>query len=120
MYGCDRHFAGVARNPRNRFDDVEIFALSPNCEVPVERRISRLGYEEVGVVRVGSAIGHRQASRGIEFERRHDFVLVGKAWSLGMSHAGAEQVAALNQDAWNHTVKRKHVKEFFAHHLLWL
>src|SRR5580692_5026491 len=114
----DRRVARVAWNLRNRFHDVTVFALPPYRVLSVEGRIGGLGDEKMSVVRVRAAVSHRQTSRRVEFKRRRDFALVGKPRALGMPDARAEQIAALNHDAWNHAVEDEAVKEFLAFDLL--
>src|SRR5271169_3080226 len=78
-----RRVACVTRHLCNRFHDVHIFALSPDRVFPVERRIGGLSDKKVRIVCIRATIGHRQAPRRIELERRRDFALVWKAWPLG-------------------------------------
>src|ERR1700687_5342959 len=64
----DRRVAGVARHSRNRFHDVHIFALSPDRVFSIERWIGGLGDKEVCVIRVWTAVGHRQPPRRVELD----------------------------------------------------
>src|SRR6266566_2984831 len=103
---------------RDGLHDIHIAALSPDCVTAVERRLRRLGNEELAAVRVRPGVGHRQTSRRIELERRHDFVLVRKSRASRMSRAVAERIAALNHEVGYHAVKYKAVKKLLARDLI--
>src|SRR6266436_876227 len=118
MHGCDRPVAAVALDPRDCLYDVQVAALSPDRVTTIESRLQRLGNKELAAVRVRSGVGHRQASRRIELERRHDFVLVRKTRASGMSRAVAERIAALNHELGYDTVKYEAVKKILVRDLI--
>src|ERR1700693_5241229 len=80
-----RRVARVAWHLRDRFHYVHVFTLPPDRVFSVEGWISGLGDEKMRVVRVWTAVGHRQTPRRVELERRHDSALVREARALGMS-----------------------------------
>src|SRR6266436_2556838 len=114
MDGCDRPVAAVALDPRDGLYDIQGAALSPDRITTIESRLQRLGNKELAAVRVRPGVGHCQASRRIELERRHDFVLVRKARASRMSRAVAERIAALNHEVGDHAVKYEAVKKILA------
>src|SRR5712664_1068122 len=114
MDRCDRPVAAVALDTRDGLYDIQVAALSPDRITTIESRLQRLGNKELAAVRVRPGVGHRQPSRRIEFERRHDFVLVRKARASRMSRAVAERIAALNHELGYHAVKYEAVKKILA------
>src|SRR6195256_3987022 len=120
MDRCDGPVAAVALDPRDGLYDVQVAALSPDRVTTIESRLQRLGNEELAAVRVWSDVGHCQASRRIEFERRYDFVLVRKTRASRMPRAVAERIAALNHELGYHAVKYEAVKKILVRDLICL
>src|SRR3981189_3088216 len=118
MHGCDRPVAAVALDPRDGLYDVQVAALSPDRVTTIESRLQRLGNKELAAVRVRPGVGHCQASRRIELERRYDFVLVRKTRASRMSRAVSERIAALNHELGYHTVKYEAIKKLLGRGLI--
>src|SRR5579872_5274147 len=112
--GGNRRIAGIAWNLRNGFHDLWIFTLSPDRIFSVKGRIGGLSDEKVRVIGVRAAIGHRQTSRRVKLQRRHDFAFVWKTRAFRMSHTRAQEITALNHDARDHAVEDQSVKKLFA------